>query len=69
MQQKGREFVFDRMTFHAKEKTVYKTTDENKFSHGNVAIRSDIVKGKILDIRENKIVNWINEFNKISANI
>ena len=43
MQQKGREFVFDRMTFHAKEKTVYKTTDGNKFSHGNVAIRSDIV--------------------------
>ena len=44
MQQKGREFVFDRMTFHAKEKTVYKTTDGNKFIHGNVAIRSDIVR-------------------------
>ena len=28
----------------------------------------DIVKGKILDIRENKMVNWINEFDKISAN-
>ena len=44
MQQKGREFVFDRMTFYGKEKTVYKTTDGNKFSHGNVAIRSDIVR-------------------------
>ena len=44
MQQKGREFVFDRMTFPGKEKTVYKTTDGNKFSHGNVAIRSHIVK-------------------------
>ena len=28
----------------------------------------DIVKGKILDIRENKMVNWINEFDKISSN-
>ena len=28
----------------------------------------DIVKGKILDIRENKMVNWINEFDKLSAN-
>ena len=43
MQQKYREFVFDRMTFHGKEETLYKTTDGNKFSHGNVAIRSDIV--------------------------
>ena len=28
----------------------------------------DIVKGEILDIRKNKMVNWINEFDKISAN-
>ena len=28
----------------------------------------DILKGKILDIRENKMVNWINEFEKLSAN-
>ena len=28
----------------------------------------DIVKGKILHIRENEMVNWINEFDKISAN-
>ena len=60
MQQKGREFVFDRMTFHAKEKTVYKTTDENKFSHGNVAIRSDIVRYcKWANIRYNGKIKWL----------
>ena len=31
-------------------------------------IMLDIVKGEILDIRKNKMVNWINEFDKISAN-
>ena len=61
MQQKGREFVFDRMTFHANEKTVYKTTDGNKFSHGNVAGWSDI-------IRHSKTANFRNKKTKIMVN-
>ena len=72
MQQKGREFVFDRMTFHANEKTVYKTTDGNKFSHGNVAGWSDIIRhSKTANFRNKKtkiMVNRINEFDEISAN-
>ena len=60
MQRKGREFVFDRMTFHAKEKTVYKTTDGNKFRHGNVAIQSDIVRySKRQNIRYKGKIKWL----------
>ena len=61
MQQKGREFVFDRMTFPGKEKTVYKTTDGNKFSHGNVAIRSHIVRySKQASIRYRETKKMVN---------